>query len=97
MVTEDIDGGIVKLEKKRSHLVKLMNSLNKVKNEQVDLQADCDAMINKVKVKLSTTDKQLKELCDYAVEIALAEADAYEAAYQTDSYINADTDNNIFM
>ena len=91
MVSEDINDGIVRLESKRSHLVKLVDSLNKIKKEQTDIQADCEEMISKLKVKISTTDKQIKELCDYAVEIAMAEAEAYEAMYQDDQALEAES------
>ena len=91
MVSEDINDGIMRLESKKSHLVKLIDSLNKVKKEQVDMQIECEELISKLKSRISSTDKQIKELYDYAVEIAMAEAEAYEAMYQDDTALDAES------
>ena len=92
MVYEDINDGIMRLESKRSHLVSLVASLNKAKDEQEDMSSDFDSLITKLTAKISKTDKQIKELCDYAVEAAMAEAEAYDAMYRDDdaSCLNAD-------
>ena len=93
MVCEDINDGIIRLESQKSHLVSLVASLNKAKAEQADMSSDFDSLISKLKTKISKTDKQIKELCDYAVEIAKAEADAYDAMYRDCTDSNLDTDN----
>ena len=93
MVCEDINDGIIRLESQKSHLVSLVASLNKAKAEQADMSSDFDSLISKLKTKISKTDKQIKELCDYAVEIAKAEADAYDAMYRDCADSNLDTDN----
>ena len=93
MVSEDINDGIMTLESKKSHLVSLVASLNSVKAEQADMSFEFDSLIDKLKAKISKTDKQIKELCDYAVEIAMAEADAYDLVDST----NLDTDNCYFF
>ena len=49
MLCEDINDGIIKLESKRSHLVGLVDSLNTIKKEQADIQADCEEIISKLK------------------------------------------------
>lgn len=89
MLGEDINDGIIKLESKRSHLVGLIDSLNTIKKEQTDIQADCEEIISKLRTKISNTDRKIKELCDYAVEIAMAEAEVYEAMYKDDKAIEA--------
>lgn len=93
MVSEDINDGIVRLESSRSHLVTLVNSLKKVRLEQVDMSADIDTMIDKLNTRINRTDKQLKELCDYAVEIAQTEAEVYDAMYRSDD----DTSDNMYL
>lgn len=97
MVCEDINDGIVRLESKKSSLVSLVASLNKAKAEQADMSSDFDSLIDKLKIKISKTDKQIKELCDYAVEVAMAEADAYEAMYQEGDSTCLDADNCYFF
>lgn len=89
MLGEDINDGIIRLESKRSHLAGLVDSLNTIKKEQADIQADCDEIISKLKVKISNTDRKIKELCDYAVEVARAEAEVYEAMYRDDQALEA--------
>ena len=97
MVCEDINDGIVRLESKKSHLVSLVASLNSVKAEQTDMSSDFDNLIDKLKAKISKTDKQIKELCDYAVEIAKAEADMYESMYQNHDDAYCDSENCYFF
>ena len=89
MLCEDINDGIIKLESKRSHLVGLVDSLITIKKEQADIQADCEEIISKLKAKISNTDKKIKELCDYAVEVVMAEAEVYEAMYRDDQALEA--------
>lgn len=89
MLGEDINDGIIRLESKRSHLVGLVDSLNTIKKEQADIQADCEEIISKLKAKISNTDRKIKELCDYAVEVAMAEAEVYEAMYRDDRALDS--------
>ncbi len=97
MLCEDINDGIVRLESTRSNLVSLVASLNKAKVEQADMSSDFDKLINKLNVKISKTDKQIKELCDYAVEVAKAEADMYESMYQAADSSCSGQDNYYFF
>ena len=97
MVTDDINDGIVRLESKKSHLVSLIDTLNKAKKEQTDMNEDFESLIIKLKNKISKTDRELQELCDYAVEIAMAESDVYEAMYQADDTVDIDINSYIFM
>ena len=97
MVSEDINDGIIRLENTRVSIISLVNSLNKAKDEQKDMSADFDALINKLQAKLVRVDKQLKEFCDYAVEIAMTEAEVYENMYMSENDPEMDINSYLFM